>query len=130
MRGRSNTGFTYPDGGSIEVNLQTTLNQITINHDVGMSPVFREPPPDNPRAAVARTVQLISDPGSSIRCTFRRNYRGVVDNVGCAFSGRSCTYSVIRVCRSCFTPTGANPIWEPTLTPVCGCACPVWGGRY
>jgi hypothetical protein len=41
LRGRSNTGFTYPDEGSIEVNLQTTLNQITINHDVGMSPVFR-----------------------------------------------------------------------------------------
>ena len=88
LRGRSNTGFSYPDGGAFEVNLQTTLNHITINHDVGMSPVFRGLPPDNPRAVVAQTGQLASDPGSSIRCAFRRNYRGVVDNVGCAFSGR------------------------------------------
>jgi hypothetical protein len=88
LRGRLTSGFDYPAEGAFEVNIQTTLNQVTINHDLGFSPVFRGLSPDNPRAAVAREVQFFADPGTPIRCTFRRNYRGVEDNVGCSISGR------------------------------------------
>jgi len=88
LRGRSNTAFVYPPEGALRVMIQTTRNLVNIEQYLGLSPVFRGLAPDNPLAVVARRVQLVADPGTSVPCIFTRNYRRVEDNVGCSFSGR------------------------------------------